>query len=442
MQFIPNLIFIIALVSSFVYFGKNFSKIIAAINLGKPVNAFDNPMMRLGTMMKVAFGQSKMVVRPIPAILHFAVYIGFILINLEVLEIIIDGVFGTHRVMAPLFGESYKTMIGFFEFLALSVLLACVFFLIRRNYLKIKRFWNSEMMGWPQKDANTILYLEISFMSALLIMNGADTVLQQRAAEHYTQVGSFAISGFLTAPWLDNFSTTALIIIERALWWFHIMGIFFFLNYLYYSKHLHILFAFPNTFFSKLRPKGQFDNLAAVTQEVNLMMDPNADPYAAAPVTEDEPKVFGARDVKDLSRVQLLNAYTCTECGRCTSVCPANLTGKLLSPRKIMMSTRDRLEDIIKNKDTNKGTFVDDGKTLHDYISAEELWACTSCNGCTEACPINIDPLSIIVDMRRYLVMENSAAPKELNSMMSNIENNGAPWPFGVQDRLKWAEEL
>ena len=440
---ISNLVFLVVMIGSFAYFGYNISKIFAAINLGKPINRFDNPFERLGVMIKVAFGQSKMMVRIIPALLHLAVYVGFVLINIEVLEIIIDGVFGTHRVMAPVIGEGYNSLIGFFEFLALSVLIACVLFLTRRNYLKIKRFWSPEMSGWPQKDANTILYLEISFMTALLIMNGADSVLQARGVEHYPQVGSFAISSFLTAPWLNLLETNILIFIERALWWFHILGIFFFLNYLYYSKHLHIMFAFPNTFFSKLRPKGEFDNVAAVTREVNLMMDPNADPYAAAdPSTEGEAKVFGAKDVKDLSKVQLLNAYTCTECGRCTSVCPANLTGKLLSPRKIMMSTRDRLEDITKNITQNKGTFVDDGKTLHDYISAEELWACTSCNGCTEACPINIDPLSIIVDMRRYLVMENSAAPKELNIMMSNIENNGAPWPFGVQDRFKWAEEI
>ncbi len=440
---ISNIIFLVALIGSFTYFGINIKKIIRAINLGKPVNAFNNPLKRLGVMTKVALGQSKMVVRPIPAILHFAVYVGFILINAEVLEIIIDGIFGTHRVLAPIVGESYASFIGFFEFLALSVLIACVFLYLRRNYLKIKRFWSPEMTGWPQKDANLILYLEIAFMSALLIMNGADSVLQQRGVEHYTQVGSFAISSFLTVPWLSLFGTTALVFIERVMWWFHILGIFFFLNYLYYSKHLHILFAFPNTFFSNLKNKGEFNNIAAVTQEVNLMMDPNADPFAVTDsVTDGAPKVFGAKDVQDLTRVQLLNAFTCTECGRCTSVCPANITGKMLSPRTIMMQTRERLEDIIKNTTENKGTFVDDGKTLHDYISPEELWACTSCNGCTDACPINIDPLSIIIDMRRYLVMENSAAPKELNGMMSNIENNGAPWPFGVQDRLKWADEF
>ncbi len=439
---ISNLVFLFAMIFSFYLFSKNISKILATINLGKPVNRLDNPLKRLGLMLKVAFGQSKMTAKPIAAILHLAVYVGFVLINIEVLEIILDGIFGTHRVIAPLVGESYNVFISFFEFLALSVLVACIFMWFRRNYLKLKRFDSKDLAGWSEKDANYILYLEISFMAALITMNGADSVLQLRGVEHYPNVGGFLISGFLAAPWLDFFSTSALIFIERTLWWFHILGIFFFLNYLYYSKHLHVLLAFPNTFLSKLQNSGEFNNVKEVTNEVKLMMDPNADPFAATSGEPTEPTVFGAKDIKDLNRVQLLNAFTCTECGRCTAECPANITGKLLSPRKIMMSTRDRMEDIIKNTTLNKGVFVDDGKTLHDYISAEELWACTSCNACTQACPINIDPLSIIMDMRRYLVMENSAAPMSLNGMMTNIENNGAPWPFGAQDRIKWADEI
>ena len=298
------------------------------------------------------------------------------------------------------------------------------------------------MKGWAKDDANYILIMEIAFMLALFTMNGADQVLQVMGAEHYAKVGSFPISSWLTAPIISQFDdVTFITLIERAAWWFHIIGIFFFLNYLYYSKHLHIVLAFPNTWFSKLEPKGEFNNLQAVTDEVKMMMDPNADPYAAPAEPQGEPETFGAKDIFDLNRVQLLNAYTCTECGRCTAECPANLTGKKLSPRKIMMDTRDRLEEVSKNIDTN-GKFVDDGKMLvNDYITPEELWACTSCNACAQACPVNIDPLSIIVDLRRYLVMEQSAAPQELNMMMTNVENNGAPWQFNNADRLNWAND-
>jgi len=440
-NYIPNVIFLLIMIGSIWFFTLNVKRLIRNIKLGKDINRFDRPAERWKTMARVALGQGKMTVRPIPGILHIFVYVGFVLINIEVLEIIIDGIFGTHRILSFL-GSFYNGMIGFFEILAFLVMTSCIVFWIRRNIVKIKRFWNPEMKNWPKDDANYILFMEVAFMLALFTMNGADQVLQEMNAPHYSQVGSFPISSWLTAPIIRQFNDiTFITIIERAAWWFHIIGIFFFLNYLYYSKHLHIILAFPNTWFSKLEPKGEFNNLEAVTNEVKMMMDPNADPYAAPAEPQGEPETFGAKDVFDLNQVQLLNAYTCTECGRCTSECPANLTGKKLSPRKIMMDTRDRLEDISKNIDTN-GKFLDDGKTLvNDYITAEELWACTSCNACVQACPVNIDPLSIIVDLRRFLVMEQSAAPQELNMMMTNVENNGAPWQFNNADRLNWAND-
>ncbi|WP_282629369.1 (Fe-S)-binding protein [Empedobacter sedimenti] len=441
MKYIPNVIFLLIMIGSIWFFAQNVKRLIRNIKLGKEIDRFDHPAERWKTMARVALGQGKMTVRPLAGILHIFVYVGFVLINIEVLEIMIDGVFGTHRVLSFM-GGFYNGMIGFFEILAFLVMVSCIIFWCRRNIVKLTRFWKPEMNGWPKDDANYILFMEVAFMMALFTMNGADQVLQQMGAEHYAKAGSFPISSWLTAPIIRQFNDiTFITIIERGAWWFHIIGIFFFLNYLYYSKHLHIILAFPNTWFSKLEPKGEFNNLQSVTDEVKMMMDPNADPYAAPAEPQGEPETFGAKDIFDLNRVQLLNAYTCTECGRCTSECPANLTGKKLSPRKIMMDTRDRLEEVSKNIDTN-GSFVDDGKMLvNDYITPEELWACTSCNACTQACPVNIDPLSIIVDLRRYLVMEQSAAPNELNMMMTNVENNGAPWQFNNADRLNWAND-
>lgn len=440
MQYIGNLIFALLLGYAIWFFVKNIKKLIRNIQLGRPHDRNDRPSERWKTMFRVALGQGKMGVKPIPAILHGFVYVGFLLINVEVIEILIDGLFGTHRIFSGI-GSFYTGMIGFFELLAFLVLISCVIFLVRRNIVKVKRFMNPEMKGWPKQDANYILYMEVSFMAALLLMNGADVALQKIGAEGYTQTGSFLISGWLTEPLMSGLSEGTLIFIERACWWFHVIGILFFLNYLYYSKHLHILLAFPNTYYSKLEPKTQMDNLESVTKEVKLMMDPNSDPFAAPAEDAEDPGTFGAKDVFDLSQIQLLNAYTCTECGRCTEECPANMTGKLLSPRRIMMATRDRLEEVSKNIDKN-GKWEDDGKTLvHHYITPEELWACTTCNACTQACPVNIDPVSIIMDLRRYLVMEQSAAPQELNMMMANIENNSAPWQFNQQDRLNWANE-
>lgn len=427
-----QIIFIFLTLAGIALFVFNMRKVIRNIKIGKAINRSDQPAKRLMTMLKVAFGQTKMAARPIPFLLHLIVYLGFVIINLEVLEIIIDGAFGTHRVFAGL-GGLYDFLIGSFEFLAIGVWLACVIFLIRRNILKIKRFSGVEMTSWPKSDANYILITEILLMSAFLIMNAADAKLQALGEGHYISAGSFPISVYLQGL-LPN-SAASLIIVERACWWFHIVGIFAFLNYLPYSKHFHILLAFPNTYFSNLEPKGEFTNMQSVTNEVKAMLDPSFVP------SETAPGKFGAKDVNDLSWVNLMNAYTCTECGRCTSVCPANLTGKLLSPRKIMMDTRDRLVEVGNNIEKH-GTEHQDGKSLlDDYITREEIWACTTCNACTEACPVNIDPLAIIVELRRFAVMEESVAPASINAMLGNVENNGAPWKYSPADRLNWAEE-
>ncbi|RLD30036.1 MAG: Fe-S oxidoreductase [Bacteroidetes bacterium] len=435
MDYIPNILFAITLVIGIGYFVKNIRKLIRNIKLGQDVDVSDKKSQRWRNMALIALGQSKMVRRPVAGILHIVVYVGFIIINIEVLEIIIDGLFGTHRIFSGI-GNLYGILIGSFEILAALVLASVILFWIRRMILRIPRFWNEEMTKWPKNDALNILYFEMVLMSLFLIMNATDVIFQE--------MNSGNIISQFVAPWFENFSDSTIHLIERGAWWLHIIGILIFLNYLYFSKHLHILLAFPNTFYANLKPKGELNNLEAVTKEVLLMMDPNADPFAATDEGDHEevPAKFGASDVQDLNWVQLLNVYTCTECGRCTSQCPANLTGKKLSPRKIMMDTRDRLEEVGKNIDSNNGEFKDDGKQLlDDYITREELWACTSCNACVEACPVSINPLSIILDMRRYLVMEQSAAPTELNNMMTNIENNGAPWPYNQMDRLNWKNE-
>jgi heterodisulfide reductase subunit C len=441
MSYLDNILFALLLIIGFGYFYSNIKKITRNINLGKAINRNDNAKARWRNMAMIALGQSKMIKRPIAGVLHIIVYVGFVIINIELLEIIIDGLFGTHRIFAFL-GTTYNVLIASFEILALLVLIAVFAFWIRRNVLKLKRFTSKDLNGSPKKDANYILYFEVVLMTLFLLMNASDLHLQNVPGgfSHFIKAGSYPVSQFIE-PLFNGVSNELVMLLSELFWWLHIIGILIFMNYLYFSKHLHILLAFPNTYFADLNPKGQFDNLESVTNEVKLMMDPNADPYAAAP-TSDVPSKFGASDIQDLNWVQLLNAYTCTECGRCTSACPANQTGKKLSPRKIMMDTRDRIEAVGKNIDTNKGVFIPDNKSLlNDYITPEELWACTSCNACVEECPVNISPLSIIMDMRRYLVMEQSAAPMSLNAMMTNIENNGAPWQYNQQDRLNWKNE-
>lgn len=437
--YIPNIAFAVLFFALVGLFVRNVRRIIRNIKLGKPANRLDQPKKRWLHMTRIALGQSKMVRKPLSGALHVIVYVGFIVINIELLEIIIDGFLGTHRIFAPFLGGVYDVLIFTFEIFAALVLISVFFFWTRRNLVRIKRFWKPEMKGWPKWDADIILYAEVVLMGLFLTMNAADYWLQTVAQDsHYVQAGSFPVSQFLL-PLFDGMNAGSVIAVERTAWWLHIGGILLFLNYLYYSKHLHIILAFPNTYFAKLSPQGELSNMEAVTNEVKLMLDPNADPYAA-PASDAAPTTFGAADVTDLNWVQLMNAYSCTECGRCTAECPANQTGKKLSPRKIMMDTRDRITEVglalNKDEEPNQNTLLD------NYISREELWACTSCNACVEACPIAIDPLSIIMDMRRYLVMEQSAAPNELNVMMTNVENNGAPWPFNQQDRLAWRDEL
>lgn len=407
------------------------------ILLGRKEQLTDDPGRRWKHMALFALGQKKMFKRIVPAMLHFLIYVGFIIINLEVLEIVLDGVTGQHRLFAGLLGEGYPIFISAFEILAVLVIIACVLFLTRRWVMRIKRFFGKEMTQWPQTDATLILTIEIVLMVFFLSMNTADLQLQTLGADHYVATGTFLISGILQ-PLLSGLSEGTLMAIERFGWWGHIIGIFAFSYYITYSKHLHIFLAFPNNWYVRFRDKGTIDNMDRITQEVKLMLDPSATPPEADP---NAPEKFGAKDVTDLSWKNLMDAYSCTECGRCTSVCPANITGKLLSPRKIMMDTRDRLEEVGYNVDT-QGAGHDDGKSLlHDYISQEELNACTTCQACVEECPVNINPLDIIIQLRRFAVMEESKVPDEWSLMFSNMENNAAPWQFSPADRLNWAND-
>jgi len=435
MQYIAQFLFILLSVVAIWLFSKNINRVVRNIRLGKDDLQNDNPSLRWKNLLLLAFGQKKMFRYLMVALLHFFVYAGFIIINIEVLEIILDGIFGTHRMFAGMLGGLYTFLINAFEILAVLVLIGCIVFLIRRNIIKLKRFISHDLDGWPRSDANYILITEILLMALFLTMNTADRGLQLQAHEHYKQTGDFVISG-LFANNLAGLSGSSLISLERFCWWLHITGIFAFLNYLPYSKHLHILLAFPNTYYARLTSMGKMNNMPAVQNEVLYAMQPEQAPADAAPPTK-----FGAKDVFDLGRKNLMDAYSCTECGRCSAACPATQTGKLLSPRKIMMDTRDRMEEIGRNIKTNK-EFKDDGKNLLSYISVEELRACTACQACVQECPVAISPLEIILELRRSLIMEDSNAPAEWNAMFSNVENNFAPWKFSPDERDKWAEEM
>ena len=433
MQYIQQILFVAVSAVSIWLFARKIGEIRRNILLGKDENLSDNPSLRWKNLLLLAFGQKKMFSNPLVAIMHFVIYAGFIIINLEVLEIVLDGIFGSHRLFAQPLGALYNWLINAFEFLAAGVLLVCIIFLCRRNIIKLKRFINKDLNGWPRSDANYILFTEIILMSLFLTMNATDLVLQERGNSHYPATGQLYLSGILSAAF-SGLSDGTLVIIERTCWWLHIVGIFAFLNYLPYSKHLHIMLAFPNAYYARLEVQGKMKNMPSVQNEVLYAMQPELAPTDAAP-----PARFGAKDIFDLSWKNLMDAYSCTECGRCTAACPANTTGKLLSPRKIMMATRDRMEDVGKNINANK-QFVDDSKSLlHDYISVEELRACTTCNACVEECPVSISPLEIIIELRRSLIMEESNAPQEWNGMFSNTENNFAPWKFSPDERDQWA---
>lgn len=439
---ISSIIFILIFLGSTAFFAFKVRQIIQNIKLGKSLDRSDRKSERFKTMVRVALGQSKMVTRPIAGVLHIFIYVAFVITQIELLEIIVDGATGNHRIFSEPLGGFYTFVISLIEILSVLALIATFAFLARRNLLKIPRFVKSEMKGWPKLDGNIILYLEFILVICIFTMNGADEVLRLRGESHAYGVGTFgfAVSSEIGPALFGGMETEALHTLERIGWWGHFGVVMVFLCYLPFSKHLHIIWAFPNVYYSNLEPKGKFTNMEAVTNEVKLMLDPNADPFAAPAEGAAEPQRFGAKDVTDLTWVNLMNAYTCTECGRCTSSCPANMTGKMLSPRKIMMDVRDRAEEL--GAGLRKDKEFSDGKSLlGDYITEEEVWACTSCNACVQECPVNIDPLSIIVDLRRYLVMEESKIPAELMTMNTNIENNQAPWQFSPTDRLNWKDE-
>ena len=438
MSILPQLAFVLILGVAGFILSKRIQFLRRNILLGKAETRNDQPENRWKAMLLVAFGQQKMFKRIIPAFLHLLIYVGFLVINLEVLEFVLDGLLGTHRLFAPLLGGAYTIAINIFEFLAVAVLVSCVAFLIRRNVMKVERFTKPELKGWASLDANLILVIEIVLMFAILTMNATDQLLAARGDEHYLPLGTLFFSSLLQ-PLFEGFSNGGLVAIERFAWWFHIVGILAFAVYVTYSKHLHIFLAFPNTWYSNLKPKGEMQNMPEVTNEVNMMLGIPVENPSAPPA---EIGRFGAKDINDLSWINVLNAYSCTECGRCTSECPANLTGKKLSPRKIMMDVRDRAEEVGKSIDSGGPGLADGKSLLGDYITKEEINACTSCNACVEACPVNIDPLSIILQLRRYVAMEESGTPAQWNAMFQNMETSFSPWKFSPADRFNWSEKV
>lgn len=465
MDIIQRILFVAALAATVWYITKRVKLIARAINLGRPENRFDHTNERLKTMLLVAFGQKKMFTNPLVGVMHFVIYAGFIIINVEILEIILDGILGTHRLFAPYITPVYPILIDVFEVLAFGVFAVCVVFLTRRFVARVDRLQASrhrELRGWSIPDATIILTAEIVLMIAFLTWNASDSVLRDRGVGHYGElqgvVPDFIVSQYLK-PLFTGFSDTALVAYERVSWWLHILGILAFAVYVTYSKHLHIALGFPNVYFSDLQPKGEMQNMPEITKEVQLALglplttgpngsqenDNGQQPAEATSGHSNEPAEigrFGAKDVYDLKWINLMNAYSCTECGRCTAACPANITGKKLSPRKIMMDTRDRMEDIQRGWQVHGNDYKDDKSLLGDYITAEELNACTTCQACVMACPVNINPLDIILQLRRYRVMEESQAPASWNAMFSNIENNMAPWKFSPSDRFNWAEQV
>jgi len=435
MIIIQQILFVLITAAAIFFFAKRVRTISQNIQLGRPEDRSDRPGERFKNMTLFALGQKKMFQRIVPAVFHFLIYIGFILINIEIAEIFLDGLTGKHRVLSGLIGPIYPVAIGFFELLAVGVIVACIVFLARRDLVKLSRFWKREMEGWPHLDARIILWVELALMVALLVMNAADYQLQQLGEPHYPQVGAFAVSQFI-APLFSGLSEGALLTIERAAWWMHWIGILAFLNYIPFSKHFHIFLAFPNTFYGDLKTRGEMRDMPEIANEVKAMMDVSGQTQAD-PLPEDFR--FGAKDATDLTWKNLMDAYSCTECGRCTDECPASQTGKLLSPRKIMMDTRDRIEEIGELKKAGET----DEKTLYgDYILKEEIMACTTCNACVQACPVNINPLDIIYQVRRYIAMEEAGTPQEWNTMFTSMENNQAPWQFNPSDRMNWAENL